>query len=259
MGQDFSSMCSCFDSQLEHKTEVELPRVLENNFIHDHHIESTPCTEILGFDRSFIQSRIGEVTEKFLELINEGIVGYDTIVEKDTCKVYSKSASEGYILKYTWKIPYTPQQFMDFMDKIEIRKSWDKNIEAIQPIGNYGGNEEILLTRYKTYLTFEPRETLAYTKVVDLNGVLAHVTFSVESDLYPVPPKTVRVQLFVAGTYAEKIEPDELGNICKVTCLSHMEVGLPKAFNDIARKFAGNTIPPITKKIVSELQKYYAE
>ena len=229
MGQDFSQMCSCFDNQLENKQEIQLQKPHSDPFIHS---ENRDPNEVVGFDYSQIFERIQPATERFFELFFEGIEGYDTITEKENCKVYSKSASEGYVLKYIWHTQYTPKQFMDFMNKIEMRKVWDKNIDNVQLLGEFSETEGILLTKYKKYLTFEPRETLTYSKTLQHKENMADITFSVESELYPVPPKTVRVKLFVAGMYTESIEPDEFGNITRITCLSHMDVGLPKAFND---------------------------
>ena len=145
---------------------------------------------------------------------------------------------------------------MEFMDNVNLRKSWDKNIDSVGIIGQYNEHESILTTKYKKYLTFDPRETLTFSKTLTLGDNLADVTFSILSDLYPIKDKCVRVKLFVAGLYVEKIDPDTDGNITKITCVSHMDVGLPKALNNIARKFAGTTIPPLTKKIVIELKKH---
>ena len=249
-------MCSCFDNQLENKQEMHLQQHLSEPFIHS---ENGSPNEVVGFSYEQILARIQPATDRFLELFSEGIEGYDTITDKENCKVYSKAASEGYVLKYIWYIQYTPKQFRDFMDRVDLRKNWDKNIDSVQVLGEFSEDEAIMLTKYKKYLTFEPRETLTYSKSLRHKENLVDVSFSVESALYPVPPKTVRVSLFVAGIYTESIEPDETGNITRIICLSHMDIGLPKAFNDMARKFAGTSIPPLTKKISAELKKFYAK
>lgn len=211
---------------------------------------------IEGFDYNTITACYDSIEERFRTIVSEGSEGYDVIVDKDNCKVLSKEASDGYILKYSWLIPYTAENFKEFMSKPELRKTWDGNIDTSQVVGKYSQNETIMYTKYKKFLTFDPRETLAYTKTTSMNGNIADVTFSVESDKYPVSNGVVRVKLFVAGMYIERIDPDENGNLIRVTCLSHMDIGLPKNLNNIARKFAGTTIPPITKKIVTQLKKY---
>ena len=103
---------------------------------------------------------IQPATDRFFELFFEGIEGYNIITEKENCKVYFKFASEGYVLKYIWHTQYTPKQFIDFMNKIEMRTVWDKHIDKVQLLGEFSETEGILLTKYKKYLFFEPRETL---------------------------------------------------------------------------------------------------
>ena len=245
-------MCSCFDTHMESKSEIALPKEVGRP---SQSFNKGKVQEIPGFDYSEISKMITTAKSNFTELINEGVTGYDVIFDKDNCKVYSKEAVDGYILKYTWNIPFSAKAFIDFMDNVDSRKNWDKNIEYIQVLGNYSDTETIITTKYKKFLTFDPRETLAYSNATTINGNLATVSFSVESDHYPIINKVVRVKLFVAGLYTESIEPDVDGNFTKITCVSHMDVGLPKGLNNIARKFAGTTVPPITKKIVSEMKK----
>lgn len=256
MGQELSNMCSCFDKIQESKQEMSFNSPQDKSHVHE---EIVVSDEIQGFDYAAVSKKVSNAVENFTQLICEGVTGYDVIFDKENCKVYSKEASEGYVLKYTWNVPYSPKEFMEFMDIVDLRKTWDSNIDNIKVIGFYNPKESIMYTRYKKFITFDPRETLAYNKSTHVNGNLAEITFSVQSDLYPVSDGAVRVNLYVAGLYAEHIEPDEFGNKTKVTCLSHMDVGLPKALNNVARKFAGTTIPPLTKKISTQLRKYYEE
>ena len=121
------------------------------------------------------------------------------------------------MLKYIWHTQYTPKQFIDFMNKIEMRTVWDKHIDKVQLLGEFSETEGILLTKYKKYLFFEPRETLRYSKTLQHKENIADITFSVEIELYPVPQRTVRVKLFIAGMYTEGIESDEFGNITRIT------------------------------------------
>ena len=97
---------------------------------------------------------------------------------------------------------------------------------------------------------------MTFSKALKIEDHLADISFSVYSDLFPISDKCTRVKLFAAGVFTEKIEPDEHGNITKITCASHLDIGLPKSLNNIARKFAGVTIPPLTKKINTELRRY---
>jgi START domain len=260
MGQYFSNMCSCFDSSAESNQEFYVNSTVDshlnkplnfNENLNNYHID-----EINGFSYEQISKNIQPTIENFLNLVKQGIKDYDVIIDKENCKVYSKEAPEGYILKYTWNIPYTQDEFMNFMDKSEMRQLWDKNIEFIKIIGRYTPNEAIVNTRYKKYLAFDMRETLAFTKTLKLDGNPCSITFTIESDNFPVPDKVVRVKLFTAGVYTETIPPDQFGNTTKITCLSHMDVGLPRAMNNMARKFAGASVPPITQKIVTEMKKH---
>lgn len=253
MGQELTSMCTCFDSSKEQKEEMSFLKA-------DPEIQIPSINnEVEGFNYSDIQSKFSSVQEDFISLINEGVTNYDTIVDKDNCKVYSREAENGYILKYTWNIAYSPSDFLAFIDKIDLRKSWDTNIEIVKNVAQFSKNESVVYTKYKKFLTFDPRDTLAFSKNIELFGNLAVVSFSLESDKYPIVDNIVRVKLYTAGMYIENIIPDENGNFCRVTCLSHMDVGLPKNLNNIARKFAGTTLPPITKKIVTQLKKYMDE
>ena len=254
MGQELTSMCSCFDTMKEMANEVDVQgRDSLKIVIHKEHPK---IGEVEGFSHSSITAAFKSVQEKFEALILEGITGYDVIVEKDDCKVYSREAEEGYILKYTWLLPYTASKFKEFMDRVDLRKTWDANIDVIDEVGKFSENESIMYTKYKKFLTFDPRETLAYTTSTKVLGNLADITFSIESDKFPVESNVVRVKLYVAGLYIESIPEDEKGNQIKITTLSHMDVGLPKNLNNIARKFAGTTIPPLTKKINTQLKKF---
>lgn len=252
MGQELTGMCSCFDSSKEAKEEMSFNKP---GLEFDHNKEIV-YKEIDGFNYSEIQEAYQSIEDQFISIINEGTANYDTIVDKDNCKVYSREAENGYILKYTWNIPFSPSDFLEFVDKVEMRKTWDANIETAKVVAQFSSNESVVYTKYKKFLTFDPRDTLAFSKNIELFGNLATVSFSLESEKYPIVDNIVRVKLFVAGMYVESIIPDEFGNFCRVTCLSHMDVGLPKNLNNIARKFAGTTLPPITKKIVTQLKKY---
>lgn len=253
MGQELTTMCACFDCVKELGQEVDMQHLDSMKIVINSENNSD---EIEGFAYSDITACFDSIEEQFKALISEGSTGYDVIVDKDNCKVLSKEAPDGYILKYSWNIPYSAEKFKDFMSKPEMRKTWDGNVETNQVVGRYRETESIMYTKYKKFLTFDPRETLAYTKTIQLFGNIADITYSVESEKFPVQNGVVRVKLYVAGMYIEKIDPDESGNITRVTCLSHMDIGLPKNLNNIARKFAGTTIPPITKKIVTQLKKY---
>lgn len=269
MGQELSSMCTCFDTIQESKHEMSFidsdskSKIREGIEKADDDSENEnpfeQVEEIQGFKYSAVSKLAGPAVQNFTQLINEGVEGYDVIIDKENCKVYSREANDGYIIKYTWNVQYSPQEFMDFMDKAELRKTWDSNIDTINVLGFYNPKESIVYTKYKKFLTFDPRDTLAFCKSTTINGNLAEVTLSVESEAYPKGEKSVRVILYCAGLYAESIDPDDQGNKTKITCLSHMDVGLPKALNNVARKFAGTTIPPLTKKICTELKKYYSQ
>jgi hypothetical protein len=252
MGQDFSNFCSCFDKIQESKQEMMFVSGI-NDVPKPADIQKG---EIDGFDYEEVVCLVNQAVTSFTELVDEGVQGYDVIYDKENCKVYSKEAPDGYILKYTWTLPCSPKDFMAFMDRIDLRKTWDSNIDLVQVLGEYSDKESIIYTKYKKFLTFDPRETLTYTRSMHIHGNLAGVTFSVESEKFPITNGAVRVKLFVAGLYAEEIPMDEMGNTTKVTCISHMDVGLPKALNNVARKFAGTTIPPLTKKICTQLKKH---
>jgi hypothetical protein len=220
------------------------------------HKEQPKLGEIEGFSHASLRTAFTSVKAQFESLVSEGTTGYDVIVDKEECKVYSREAEEGYVLKYTWLVPYPALKFKEFMDRVDLRKTWDANIDVLDQIGKFTENEAITYTKYKKFLTFDPRETLAYTTSTKIFNNLADVTFSVESEKYPIESNIVRVKLYVAGLYLESIPEDEKGNLTKVTCFSHMDVGLPKNLNNIARKFAGTTIPPLTKKINTQMKKF---
>ena len=245
-------MCSCFDTSKEIASEVDV-RDNSKNFIPR---EQQKIGEVEGFSHPFISSTYKSIQGQFEAIILEGTSGYDLIVEKEDCKVFSREAEEGYVLKYIWLLPYSALKFKEFMDRVDLRKTWDANIDVIDEIGRYSETESIMYTKYKKFLTFDPRETLAYTKSTKVFGNLADVSFSVESEKFPIGPNVVRVKLYTAGVYIEDIPADEKGNQIKITTFSHMDVGLPKNLNNIARKFAGTTIPPLTKKISAQLKKF---
>ena len=252
MGQELTSMCSCFDTNKEIASEVDIRDNSKISFPKEPH----KIGEVEGFSHSSIRSTYKTIRDQFEAVILEGVSGYDLIVEKEDCKVYSREAPEGYILKYTWLLPYSALKFKEFMDRVDLWKTWDANIDVIDEIGKYSENESIMYTKYKKFLTFDPRETLAYTMSTKVFGNLADISFSVESEKFPIGPNVVRVKLYVAGIYIEDIPVDEKGNQIKVTTFSHMDVGLPKNLINIARKLAGTTIPPLTKKISIQLKKF---
>lgn len=254
MGQKIAKMCrSCFNSETEPSQEAFLTKNYDLDPV-DTSVTTQP-NEIPGFDYKELLKLYSQAKINLFNISKEDIGDYDTIYDKENCKIYSREDTEGYVLRYTWNIPYSPDQFMNFMDEFEIRKKWDTNIDTLSIIGNYSEKEYICYTRFKKFIMLDPRETLVFSKKTIIDGVLALLSVSVESEDYPVEKNIVRAKV-IGGLYAENIEDDGKGNTTKITIISHMDVGLSKTLNNIVRKYLGTSIPPQTKKIVAEMKKY---
>jgi hypothetical protein len=74
-----------------------------------------------------------QLFQQFLDLINssENDTSFVQVVAKEGITVYSKDVEEGFVLKCIWKIPYSPDEFINFIGNIEHRKKWDKNIDQV--------------------------------------------------------------------------------------------------------------------------------
>ncbi|CAG9315983.1 unnamed protein product [Blepharisma stoltei] len=252
MGNNFSNLCNtCMKS-----TKAPEIVLIDNPEKVKQPMESAPLI-IRGFNTTDVQSKLEDAKQEFLNLINEGIEGGDCeiVVDNPDCKVSGKETSDGYLVKYQFKMPYEPEALLSFLQKLEKRPVWDKNVFSSERIAQLDPSTCIIRTIYKKQWAISSRENLIACKKAKIGEAIADFSTSVESEELPVQNDYVRVKLFVGGYYYEPIEKDENGNITLVTSISHLDIGMTNVMNKLARKLTSTGVPKFVKTLMAELKK----
>ncbi|CAG9326045.1 unnamed protein product [Blepharisma stoltei] len=248
MGQNVSSLChSCMTK----------PREDELLLISNDPPENVKKDEIVnGFNLAHVNEKLEEAEKEYLEMIREGLDGGNCIVEidKPDVKVSGKETEKGYVVKYQFCMPFTPDEFFNLVDFPAKKAKWDSSVKLSEEVMKTD-NFSAVHTIYKGAFPISARDVLLVCRKFKDGKNWCDLSTSVESENYPVDKDVVRMQIFAGGYYLEPMEKDENGNITKVTSVSHINVGLPPAMSKAVRKFATSQIPKFGKNLIKAIEK----
>jgi hypothetical protein len=196
-----------------------------------------------------------QLFQQFLDLINssENDTSFVQVVAKEGITVYSKDVEEGFVLKCIWKIPYSPDEFINFIGNIEHRKKWDKNIDQVKVVDSLDEKTRVMHLLYKRILTVSPRELLVLNRKQKRGEVWFDVSASIQSSEFPENPSYIRAHLYIGG---HMIEPclEEDGTRAKITNYVQADFGgsLPAT---MIKKMSAMTLPQFAKSITKAIEK----
>ncbi|CAG9313884.1 unnamed protein product [Blepharisma stoltei] len=250
MGNNISKICNACMKNNE-ASEIVLLENKEKN----KPIQTIPMV-IKGFNTCEVMNKLEIAKVEFMGLINEGIEGggCEIVVDNPDCRVSGKETADGYLVKYQFLMPYESNVLWSFLQKLDKRPIWDKNVLSTKKIAQIDLDTCIIRTIYKKQWTIASRENLIACRKAKIGGAVADLSTSVESDEFPIQNDYVRVKLFVGGYYYEPIEKDENGNITRVTSVSHIDIGMTNVMNKLARKLTSTGIPKYVKTLLGELK-----
>lgn len=224
--------------------------------IHDVSILDPKEDVINGFEIAYINEKLDSATKDYFEMIREGIDGGGCTLEidKPDIKVSGKETEKGYVMKYQFFIPYTPDEFFELIDRCDKRASWDDGVK-ISEIAAELPEAKIVHTIYKGVFPISSRDVLLACKKTRDGKAYCDISTSIESAEFPLEKDIVRMQIYVGGYYLEPIPRDENGNITRITSVTHINVGLPVAMSKAIRKLATTNIPKFGKTLVKAIAK----
>jgi hypothetical protein len=191
------------------------------------------------------------ITEAKKEMQSDG---YEKLVDKEGCLVYGRDDKDGYLLKSTWNITYSPKAFLDFLGDNDKRKTWDKNIADAKKICEISSEVSVHYILYKRLLTLAARDLVIVSKRVDTEEGCIEVSTSISLPQFPSKNSLIRAQLHIGGYYVVPIEKDEFGNTARVVSISSGDIGgkLPK---QMIKKMSAMTVPKFAKNVKDAMGK----
>ena len=199
--------------------------------------------------------RSNEIYEQFLSLIQSSEIDTSFVqsLVKEGITVYCKDLEGGFMLKTVWKIPFTPDEFINFMKNIDHRKKWDKNLDKIKIIDHLDEKTRLMHLLYKRVLTVSPRELLVLNRQQKQGDVWIDVSTSFQSVEYPIVPNYIRAHLYIGGYIIEPYQ-DQNGNQSKITNIMQADFGgsLPVA---MLKKMIAMTLPQFAASITKAIEK----
>ena len=143
MGNQNAAMClNCFikygNVPPEETASISIADPLVPNMMEGNSIEMKSITTVTQENEVTLEStdlpissrtvelltKSDQLYDQFLDLVksSENDTSFVQVVAKEGITVYSKDVEEGFVLRCIWKIPYTPDEFMNFIGNIEHRK-----------------------------------------------------------------------------------------------------------------------------------------
>jgi len=259
MGNKVNRLCSnCFSSTEEEPESQEM----QYSLLQDNPRESSTAQSNSSFgstskDTEYLLRLIESASLTFYNHLKQPLQeeGMEEMVNKEGFRIFASDLPEGYFIKASWKMPFTAEEFLDFIQNTELRRTWDKNIERMEVISEPLPEIVVSYTKFKKLLVMSPRDCVLASKILKIHNGVLMVNTSCEHSDYPECKDPIRAKIDVGGYYIEPIEEDEEGNKSKVVNITIGNFGgsVPKA---MVKKVTANSIPKHIKTIHAELKKH---
>lgn len=194
---------------------------------------------------------IDEKAELFCEIVRRPAssdTALELIVEREECKVYTKTTLDGFVLRSEWTADFPSKLYLDFLCDIQQRKAWDKHLAQAEIIDQLSPNVAVYYQAYHKVFTIAGRDVVLACKKFASKGAWVDVCCSV--DLPACPPKEdlVRASVKLGGYF---VEP--LGQGCRVISYSEGSLGgaLPQA---LVKKFSAVNVPGFVRTVAQYLR-----
>ena len=258
MGAALSPCSGCLGSQRRESTRPSLRNSVAKL------TPSTLCREDLGLlqrleevnipsPREQLLTSIDEKAELFYEIVRapaSADADLDLVVERDGCKVYSKTIKDGFALRSEWTAAFPPKVYLDFLCDIQHRKSWDKHLAQAELVEQLTADVTVYYQAYHKVVTISGRDLVLACKKFTRGGAWVDACCSV--DLPTCPPKEdfVRASVALGGYFIEETEGG-----CRVVCYTEGSLGgaLPQA---LVKKFSAINVPRFVHTVAQSLHSY---
>lgn len=176
----------------------------------------------------------------------------ELVLEKDDCRVYSKTTSEGFALRSEWTASFPPKEYLDFICDIQQRLSWDKHLAQAELVEQLTPEIAVYYQAYHKVLTIAGRDLVLACKKFKQGEAWVDVCCSIELETCPPKEKLVRATVVVGGYF---VEPLDQG--CKVVCYTEGSLGgaLPQS---LVKKFSAINVPNFIRTVAQNLQSHLA-
>lgn len=257
MGAALSPCSGCVGSQPRESTRASLRNSVKRS-------PSSLCREdpwpLLRLEDVHIPSPqeqlvtcISEKAELFYELVRapaSADPALELVIERDECKVYSKTTKDGFVLRSEWTAAFAPKVYLDFLCDIELRKTWDKHLAHAELVEQLTADVTVYYQAYHKVLTIAGRDLVLACKKFTRAGAWVDTCCSVELSACPPKDNFVRASVTLGGYY---VEPAEQG--CRVVCYTEGSLGgaLPQA---LVKKFSAINVPRFMRTVAQSLHSY---
>lgn len=193
---------------------------------------------------------IEEKAELFCEMVRRPAsadTALELIVDREDCKVYTKTTVDGFALRSEWTADFPPKLYLDFLCDIQQRKAWDKHLAQAELIDQLSPSVAVYYQAYHKVLTIAGRDLVLACKKFATKDAWVDVCCSV--DVAACPPKENLVRASVAlGGYL--VEP--FGKGCRVISYSEGSLGgaLPQA---LVKRFTAVNVPGFVRTVAQHL------
>ena len=191
--------------------------------------------------------QIHEAQAKFSELLKIDLPSCDFEYAPDhpEYNIYFKDTPAGFTLVSQWTVPCAPQQFVEFLTRVELRTAWDKTIELAQKVRDVSDSVSLYRQVYKRTVMKTDREVLFLSKVEKQGSNWLNVCTS-----YTDAADQATVRIAVGGFFVEPA-----GEHAKVTNIvdTAFAGAVPKA---MLRELSVSHVPTYVEALLQALQRF---
>ena len=258
MGAVLSPCAGCIGSQRREFTRSSLkssvwkgqPSVLSPE---EHGLLMTLEAVHIPSPQEQLLNSIDEKAELFCEIVNTAAsadLALELVVERDGCSVYSKTTSDGFVIRSEWTAAFPPKTYLDFLCDIQQRKAWDKHLSHVELIEKLSPNVTVYYQAYHKVLAVAGRDLVLACKKFQKTEAWVDVFCSVDLPICPPKDKLVRASVTLGGY---RVAP--LGEGCQVIAYTEGSLGgaLPQA---LVKRFTAVNVPGFVQTVAKNLQAY---
>lgn len=258
MGAALSPCSGCLGSQHRESTRVSLRNSVAKR---------TPSTlyredsgPLLRLDEVHIPSPqeqlvtcIDEKAELFYEIASapaSADPALELVIERNECKVYSKTTKDGFVLRSEWTAAFPPKVYLDFLCDIQLRKAWDTHLAQVDLVEQLTADVTVYYQAYHRVLTIAGRDLVLACKKFCRAGAWVDACCSVELPACPLKDNFIRANVALGGYFIEEADQG-----CRVVCYTEGSLGgaLPQA---LVKKFSAINVPRFVHTVAQSLHSY---
>lgn len=193
-----------------------------------------------------------EILKELMIKTNSSLQGFELIHEEKNSPDYQTIYLKSYlnkdkhrinIYRSEWKIPCTPELFLEFMNDLPLQITLDSNIQEFNSFENVGQDVFLMYLLYKKMYIVDSRDFvyLKHYKLIDEeNKIWGYTSKSILHEKYPEMKGKVRGEIILSGSIIKQINENE--SIVLLYSEIDLKINIPVVL--------------MKSKTVSEMKKY---